>query len=384
MASNVYGTGLNSTAGANTVVHYYDRMGIKAATAINIYGQWADVKSMPTNMGKTFKISRFEHMYDRSTADVDFAAKGFMTSRTADEVSTALTNAALAEGAGAVNKRTLKKVTFETSLNRYGEMIDYTDEVDIFSEDYIQVRYRQELGELANSRQEDLIQLDMLGTGTVMYSGNATSMATIGATTGVNYRISYDLVKAGVRKLVRNRAKKNTSIVTGSNKIGTVPVASAFYAIIGADVRADLESCTRGTVANNGVTEYMFIPLHKYAAAGTVVDGEIGQMHEVKFIEAERATVYAGKVAAVTVNNNMYANNGANLNVYPILFPTEGAFATIGLKGHDKIKFLSKSPEQIENGNPYGTTGFFSYNFFYAGIILREECLLKMLVAASI
>ena len=384
MASNVYGNGLNSTAGANTVVHYYDRMGIKAANATNIYGQWADVKSMPTNMGKKFKISRFEHMYDRSTADVDFAAKGFMTSRTADEVSTALTNAALAEGAGAVNKRTLKKVTFETSLNRYGEMIDYTDEVDIFSEDYIQVRYRQELGELANSRQEDLIQLDMLGTGTVMYSGNATSMATIGATNGVNYRISYDLVKAGVRKLVRNRAKKNTSIVTGSNKIGTEPVASAFYAIIGADVRADLEACTRGTVANNGITEYMFIPLHKYAAAGTVVDGEIGQMHEVKFIEAERAIVYAGKGAAVTVNNNMYANDGTKLNVYPILFPTEGAFATIGLKGHDKIKFLSKSPEQVENGNPYGTTGFFSYNFFYAGIILKEECLLKMLVAASI
>ena len=224
----------------------------------------------------------------------------------------------------------------------------------------------------------------MLGTGTVMYSCNATSMATIGATNGVNYRISYDLVKAGVRKLVRNRAKKNTSIVTGSNKIGTLPVASAFYAIIGADVRADLESCTRGTVANNGVTEYMFIPVHKYAAAGTVVDGEIGQMHEVKFIEAERAVVYAGKGAAVTVNNNMYANDGTKLNVYPILFPTEGAFATIGLKGHDKIKFLSKSPDQVENGNPYGTTGFFSYNFFYAGIILREECLLKMLVGASI
>lgn len=384
-ASNVYGNGINSTAGENTVVHYYDRMGIKSANATNIYGQWADVKSMPTNMGKTFKISRFEHMYDRSTGDADFAAKGFMTSRTADEVSTSLTNSALAEGAGAVNKRTLKKVTFDTSLNRYGEMIDYTDEVDIFSEDYIQVKYRQELGELANSRQEDLIQLDMLGTGTVMYSGDATSLLTIGATADINYRISYDLVKSGVRKLVRNRAKKNTSVVTGSNKIGTAPVAAAFYAVIGADVRADLEACTRGTVANNGTTEYMFIPLHKYAAAGTVVDGEIGQMHEVKFIEAERAVVYGGKGALVSTGvNDMYANDGTNLNVYPILFPTEGAFATIGLKGHDKIKFLSKSPDQVENSNPYGTTGFFSYNFFYAGIILREECLLKMVVAASI
>ena len=37
----------------------------------------------------------------------------------------------------------------------------------------------------------------------------------------------------------------------------------------------------------------------------------------------------------------------------------------------------------VENANPYGTTGFFSYNFFYAGILLREEAVLKMLVAAS-
>jgi len=130
MATNVYGNGANSTAGANTIVHYYDRAGIKAANRTNVYGQWADRKSMPVKMGKTFKISRFEHMYDRSTADADFAAKGFMTARTADEVSLSLTNAALAEGAGAVNKRSLQKLTFETSLARYGEMIDYTDEVN--------------------------------------------------------------------------------------------------------------------------------------------------------------------------------------------------------------------------------------------------------------
>ena len=158
MATNIYGNGLNSTAGANTVVHYYDRAGIKAANRTNIYGQFVSRKDMPTKMGKTFKISKFLHMYDRALNDAEFATKGFLTSRTADEVSLALTNASLAEGAGAVNKRSLQKVTVETTLARYGEMIDYTDEVDLFSEDYIQVKYREELGELANSRMEDLIQ----------------------------------------------------------------------------------------------------------------------------------------------------------------------------------------------------------------------------------
>ncbi|AGM46827.1 major coat protein [Alteromonas phage vB_AmaP_AD45-P1] len=70
-------------------------------------------------------------------------------------------------------------------------------------------------------------------------------------------------------------------------------------------------------------------------------------------------------------------------DAFPILFPTQGAFATVGLKGQGKIKFNSKSPEVVENANPYGTNGFFSYNFFYAGIILEEEKLLKILVSAS-
>jgi len=179
---NFYGNGTTTaTAGANTITHYYDMAGIKAANRVNVFGQWAARKSMPTKMGKTFKISRFEHMYDRSIHDGEFASKGFLSARSVDEVQDSINKAILNEGATDVNKRTLKKVTFETSLARYGEMIDYTDEVDMFSEDYIQTRYREELGELANSRNEDLVMLDMLSTGTRIYSGAATSIATVAA-----------------------------------------------------------------------------------------------------------------------------------------------------------------------------------------------------------
>ena len=73
----------------------------------------------------------------------------------------------------------------------------------------------------------------------------------------------------------------------------------------------------------------------------------------------------------------------AKFDVHAILFPTEGAFATVGLKGQGKINFKAQDPSKIELINPYGTTGFFSYNFFYAGIILEEEKLLKILVSAS-
>lgn len=383
MASNQYNAGTDATVGANTVVHYYDRAGVKAANRVNVYGQWADRKSMPKKMGKTFKISKFMHLYDRALNDGEFAAKGYLTGRTVDAVSTDLTNnVTLAEGAGAVNKKTLQKITMETTLARYGEMIDYTDEVELFSEDALQVRYREELGELANSRMEDLVQLDMLATPTVMYAGSATAIAEVDN----DSTVSYDLIRKAVRKLVRNRAKKNTSIVTGSTKIDTRTVDKAYYAIIGANVKGDLETLIRGTGAE---TEYVYIPVHKYAAAGNLAEGEVGAMHEVRFIESESALVYAGEgAAATTANVGTLSYTGtldvdAQFDVFPILFPTEGSFATVGLKGMGKIKFNAKSPEKVELSNPYGTNGFFSYNFFYAGIILQEERLLKVLVSAS-
>ncbi len=399
MVQHVYGNGTNSTSGANTIVHFYDRAGIKAANRVNVFQQFADKKSMPTKYGKTFKISKWLHLYDRALADADFAKKGYLTARTADQVTASLTSAQLSEGAGAVNKRTIHKVTVETTLNRYGEMIDYTDEVDIFSEDSIQTRYREELGALANSRYEDLIMMDMLGTPTVQYAGPATSMATNGGGIAANgtqddvYKVSYDLIRKATRRLLRNRARKNVEIVTGSTKVDTRTVAKAYYAIIGADVKADLENLTRG---NSYEREFVYIPAHKYAAAGNLAEGEVGAMHEVRFVEAEGMAVYGGKGAvppqnyvgtlsisgATDLTSATPANRG-NFDVFPILFPTQGAFATVGLKGHDKIVFHSKPPSDVSNTNPYGTSGFFSYNFFYAGIILEEEKLLKTLVAAS-
>lgn len=387
--SHVYGNGTNSTSGANTVIHFYDRAGVKAANRVNVYGQFADRKSMPKKMGKTFKISKFLHLYDRHLDDAEFGSKGFLSARSISAITTDLeANAGLAEGAGAVNKVTLHKVTMECSQARYGEMIDYTDEVELFSEDAMQVRYREELGELANSRQEDLVQRDMLSTGTVIYGGTATNKATVDEDSEVNY----DLVRKCVRKLVRNRAKKNTMVVDGDVKIGTRPIAKAYYAIIGANVKGGLETVTRGA---GSTEEYAYVAAHKYASAATLADGEVGAMHEVRFIESESAVVYAGEGAvppqnyegelSITGATDLTSANEAdrgNFDVFPILFPTQGSFATVGLKGMGKIKFNSKSPDKVENGNPYGTTGFFSYNFFYAGIILQEEKLLKVMVTA--
>lgn len=426
----------DSSHGQNTIIHYYDKAGVKAANAIAVYAQFADRRSMPLKMGTTYKVSKWLHIYDREDGvSPDFATKGYLTSRNQLDVSNGLANdAALAEGAGAVNKQSIKKVTLSTNFARYGEMIDYTDEVEMFAEDQVQVHYREELGLLANRRAEDLIQLDMLSTTNTMWGGVATELKELGqgdAATAFDdtdddlSRVNYDLIRKAVRLLVRNRAMKNTSIVTGSTKIDTRVVNKAFYAIIGPEVKYDLESLIRGNVTDNGTTEYVYIPAYKYADASNLAEGEVGAMNDVRFIESESALIYAGTGSAIAPANatdpvytgnlstttfadetaviagrgavaqvwertgDTWVNSGATVpaleyyDVFPILFPTKGAFATVGLKGHGKIKFNAQAPSKIELSNPYGTQGFFSYNMWYAGIILREERLLKILVTAS-
>jgi len=395
MVDNVYGNGTTTaTAGANTITHYYDKAGVKAANVVNIYGQFADRRSMPLKMGKTFKVSKWLHIYDRQLdsagqvggTDAQFAAKGYLTARNITDVSGGMPT--LTEGSGPANKVTIKKVTIETGFSRYGEMIDYTDEVDMFSEDMVQIQYREELGHLANMRYEDLTQLDLLATTTIQYVGTSTAIAEVGqdttaadGTTDSASMISYDMIRKITRRLVRNRAEKNTTIVSGDTKVDTRTINKAYYAVVGPEIKYDLDNLTRGT---GNAEEFAYIPAYKYAAASNLAEGEVGSMGDVRFIESESALVYSGQGAAVpAAYAGDLSNNGSNFDVFPILFPTKGSFAIVGLKGKGKIKFNSQSPGKIELSNPYATQGFFSYNFWYAGIILREERLLKGYVCAS-
>lgn len=76
----------------------------------------------------------------------------------------------LPEGAGKQNLVDLQDNSRDFTI-RFGHMIEYTDEVELFSEDIIQKRYREELGYYANEIFEDAVQRDMLSTNNVLYSG---------------------------------------------------------------------------------------------------------------------------------------------------------------------------------------------------------------------
>ena len=387
----VYGNGTNTTSGANTITHHYDRAGVKAATADLIYSAFADSKSMPQKYGKTFKISMWQQILDGAgVAGMGLDKDGNATtgnlygsSRDLGDITAGLP--VLGEGASEVNRVVVTKKTGEVTFNRFGLHLAYTDEVDLFAEDRTQMIYREMLGDAAAQVNEDLIQRDMLSGSNVFYVGSAVSRLTVGqdttSTTGADDAdslISYDDTRKIVATLVSNRAKKFTSIVTGSTKIDTKTINASYVGIVGPEVKFDLQSVadTFGRPA--------WIPVNQYGSAATLMPHEVGAINELRFVETERAIKFVGAGANIPAGyTGTLANNGTKFNVYPILCPTQGAFATVGLQGWGKMKFNAKAPGQVSDTDKYGTRGFFSVNWFYAGIILDESKLLRVETCAT-
>lgn len=449
---NGYGTGLDSSNGINNKVFYYDAAGIKAATFKPVFGQFASTRNMPLKSGKEYRVKVFHYSYARNPYDdasmetiggikqfdADFAKYGYITNRSLNDVSgnlwgndprlgtksvvdtdsnltRSLTNydgtdlnptlsnqtwtdngRRLLEGEGRTNFFTLKATTLSTTFEKFGEMIEFTEDVTLFSEDNWQVLYREDLGKRARDIREDLIQIDMLGTTNVFFSGTATSVATMGTgigagtpdqVTGKNaveesYKINYELLQKVVQRLQRYGAKKKTRMVTGSVNIDTKVVPECYYAICGDAVKLDLENSTRGSTYEKS---YCFTPVEQYAAAakGSLAEGEFGRMGDVRFILADRMLVEAG--AGATVDGGYVgtlSNSNGKFDVYPVLFPCEDSFSVISLSGKDGIQFFSHSPSS-DLQDPYAERAYFAYKFWYGSIITRPEHLLRLNVLAS-
>ena len=153
----------------------------------------------------------------------------------------------------------------------------------------------------------------------------------------------------------------------------------AFYEL---DVSGSIiKQHTLGKYDLEGVAEFRAI--HEYGYANNLAQGEVGSIHECRFIETNRAMMYEGKGAASATNTEGYANDGSNFNVYPIIFPTKGSYATVGLQGKGAINFKAKAPGAISDTDTYGVKGIFSFNYFFASLALQPERLLIAYVCAS-
>ena len=415
-----YGDGTTTASnGANVRVDALREKAIRAAKRDIIFEQLCDDQTMPLNYGKTLKVHKTLYILDDANVNdqgidqngnpqtgsshvlphdpgaIPGAGNLYGSSRSVVDVSNGMPM--LAEGAGRVNRVGMTRITREGTLIRMGAFLEYTDEVELFSDQKMEIQYYEKMGELAAELYDDYLQKELLGAaGIEMYGGTATSLLTLtGEDAAVASELSYDLIRDTQKALKANHAKKNTSIITGSTKIGTVPVNASWFAYCGDTSTTELEKL------KDDFDERAFTPARMYAAAGNLAKNEQGAVHSTRFIEAQRMMMFDGCGVEATANSVGYSttvltdaqaearghgagNPGEYYDGFPIIYVTKGAFATIGLQGNKKIRFLAKKPTgEPTQEDPYSLMGLYSFNFFAGSIVLEPEKIARLVHVAK-
>jgi N4-gp56 family major capsid protein len=410
MASQVYGNGTStSTNGANVRVDALIEKGIRTAKRDIIFEQLCDSRTLPMQHGKTLKVHKTLYILDDANVnDQGLDSTGvkqapnangnlYGSSRSVVDVTNGLP--LLSEGAGRVNRVGVTRITKEGTLTRMGAFLEYTDEVDKFSDAKMESQYYEKMGELAAELYDDYLQKELLGAcGIEVYGGVATSLLTVSGiddttVAGNETALEYETILNVEDSLEANYAKMNTSIIDGSRNVGTVPVNASYFAYCGRETVRTLNGL------QDDFSQKAFVPARMYAAAGNLAKNEVGAVHSTRFIQAQRMMRYDGCGAVVGANPlggfksttltgaQATARGQSGAGTYydglPIIYVTKGAFATVGLQGNKKINFLSKKPGQATYEDPHGLQGIYSFNFFAGSITLEPEKMARIVHATK-
>lgn len=289
---------------------------------------------------------------------------------------------ALSESGGRVNRVGFKRIELEGSIEKFGFFYEYTQEsLDFDSDAELDMHVTRENVMGANEITEDAIQIDLLnGAGVLRFGGAATTTSEVigeGVVSEVTYQ---DLMRLSI-DLDNNRTPKATKIITGTRMIDTKVIDAARYMYIG----SELIPSVKGMVDLFG--NPAFIPVHQYAAAGTVATGEIGSVDQFRIIVVPEMMHWAGAGAPVVANGG-YRETGGFYDVFPMLVIGSESFTTIGFQTDGKtvkFKITHKKPgKEIANRHdPYGEVGFASIKWYYGLMILRPERIALVKVVAE-
>lgn len=287
----------------------------------------------------------------------------------------------LSETGGRKNRVGFTRITRQATLQRFGFFYEFTDEsLDFDSDAGLKDHLARELMNGAMEIYEDVLQKDLLNAAeTIVYSGAATSKATISGESGALSRVTYANLLKLDQLLTENRTPKQTTVITGSRNIDTRTIPASRILYIGTELMGTIKGMKDGTVP-------VFIGVQHYAGQTTPLPGEIGSIDNFRIVLVPEMEHWAGAGANVTTNTDSSrvgvnaANTGNAYNVYPLLCVGEDSFTTVGFNANNgkagKFNVITKMPganSAEAYNNPYGTVGFSSIQWYYATLIMRPE-----------
>ena len=236
------------------------------------------------------------------------------------------------------------------SINQYGTYATVSDKLEMRAYDDVILGATEEMGASAAETQETLIRDALLVNTNVLYCDNITladgSVAgtpaapnAMEASATVMSLLTPDMVAKAVTKMKKDR----------------VPTINGkYYAVIHPSVAYDLRKSEA------------WVEAHKYAAPEEIFNGEIGELHNVRFIENVFAPILSGD----------YKNKAGSVT-YATYFFGKDAFGIIDPEG-GALEMIVKDKSQV--GGPLNQFSTIGYKFETNGatILYPERCLRVM------
>ena len=373
---------------------YWLRKSLIEARREQFFMPLASVTNMPKNFGKTIKVYEYVPLLDvRNVNDQGIDAAGatiadgnlYGSSKDIGSITSKLP--LIGENGGRVNRVGFTRLSREATLHKFGFFYEFTQEsMDFDSDDMLKEHLARELMNGATKITEDVLQKDLLASaGVVLYSGAATSNATVtgqivAAVPGVSPEIpasvlSYKNIMRMSSVLDENRTPKQTTVISGSRYIDTKVIGAGRIAYIGSELSPVVMEI-KDSFGNPA-----FIAVQHYSDAGTILNGEIGSVGPLRFVQVPDMLHWAGVGATATANPGYRSTTVGGVekyDVFPVLVVGDQSFTTIGFQTDGKtVKFtvMTKMPgrETADRTDPYGETGFSSIKWYYGVLVTRPE-----------
>jgi N4-gp56 family major capsid protein len=370
----------DSSVGEQLSLYYWDRESLIEMQKEQYFTQMSDTTKMPKHFGKTIKkYVWIPVLDDRNQNDQGLDANGatyangnlYGSSKDVGTITGKLP--VLGETGGRVNRIGFTRVTIEAAIAKMGFFDEFTkDSVDFDSETDILRHFRREMMYAANEISEDVLQIDLLNAaGVIRFGGVATQDSEMTGEGADISLVDYDDFMRLAIDLRNNRTPVKTTIITGSRLTDTKVISDGFPLYCGSEMLPTLKKMV------DPFGNQAFIAVQHYAAAGTVMRGEVGTIDQFRIIVVPEMMHWAGVGADVTANEG-YSETAGKYDVFPLLAVGGGSFTTIGFQYDgktNKYQIISKMPgvETADRTDPYGEIGFTSIKWWYGTLIERSE-----------
>ena len=245
--------------------------------------------------------------------------------------------------------------TVTGAVDQYGTYTAITDKLELRAYDDVILGATEEMGASAAETQEKLIRDALLLGTNVLYCDNVTlATGAVGSTP-----TQCGQMEASATQMSLLTPAMINKAVTILKKNRAPRINGRYYAVIHPSVAHDLRQCEG------------WIEAHKYAAPEELFNGEIGELHGVRFIENVFAPVLGGEDYQNKAGTRTYATYFFGKDAFGIIDPEGGALEMII---HDKG----------EIGGPLNQFSTIGYKFETNGAtILYPERLLRVMSCSS-